>query len=73
MTKLDDPKTTMMLQEMEEVLVPLGTPSSKHSRRYWLHKQSQRACIITDDVTLFQVSTFATDDSMHVYIYEPII
>jgi len=32
--KLDDPKTTMMLQEMEKVLVPLGTPSSKHRRSY---------------------------------------
>jgi len=32
--KLDDSKLTMMLQEMEKVLVPLGTPSSKHSRSY---------------------------------------
>jgi len=29
-TKLDGPKTTMMLQEMERLLVPLGTPGSKH-------------------------------------------
>jgi len=32
--KLDDSKLTMMLQEMEKVLVPLGTPGSKHSRSY---------------------------------------
>jgi len=30
---LDDPKTTMALQMMEELLVPLGTPSSRHKLR----------------------------------------
>jgi len=39
--KLVDPKTTMMLQEMEKPLVPLGTPGSKHSRRHQLRKQSK--------------------------------
>jgi len=28
--KLDDSKTTMMLQKMEQLLVPLGTSGSKH-------------------------------------------
>jgi len=32
--KLDGPKTTMMLQEMAHLLVPLGTPSSKHELTY---------------------------------------
>jgi len=34
LTKLGGPKTTMALQEMERLLVPLGTPGSKHSRSY---------------------------------------
>jgi len=31
--KLVDPKMTMALQMMEKVLVPLGTPSSKHKAK----------------------------------------
>jgi len=30
--ELDDSKLTMALQEMERLLVPLGTPGSKHRR-----------------------------------------
>jgi len=32
--KLDDSKLTMMLKEMEKVLVPLGTPGRRHRKSY---------------------------------------
>ena len=39
-TKLDDPKTTMVLQKMEQLLVPLGTPSRRHRLTHWLQNKS---------------------------------
>jgi len=64
--KLVDSKLTMMLQEMEKLLVPLGTPSSKHSRSYWLRKQSKRLHH-PSDVILFMLGDVRDYTSMHAY------